>query len=94
MQQLTSERGRALDESWCRPEAPVDEGVAGRAARVLADQAMPPEEIAAILASGDSRLVHRHLELHAERLEERVAAQRRQLRKIERLLARRSSSER
>jgi hypothetical protein len=38
--------------------------------------------------------VHRHLELHAERLEERFAAQRRQLREVERLLAGHSSPER
>ena len=83
-----------MDDPVCRPGAPVDERVASRAALVLADQAMPPEEIAMILVSGDSRLVHRHLELHAERLEERFAAQRRQLREVERLLAGHSSPDR
>ena len=38
---------------------------------------MPPEEIDAILAADDPEVIRRYLDLHRERLEERLADQRR-----------------
>lgn len=46
---------------------------------VLMDQGMPPEEIDAILGADDPEVVRRYLELHEERLEERLADQRRSI---------------
>ena len=46
---------------------------------VLMDQGMPPEEIDAILGADDPEVVRRYLELHEERLEERLAEQRRSI---------------
>lgn len=46
---------------------------------VLRDQGMPPEEIDAILGADDPEVVRRYLELHEERLEERLADQRRSI---------------
>ena len=54
------------------------------AAFVLQDQGMPPDEIHAVLATDDPDLVRTYLELHRERLEERLAAGLRTLRRIER----------
>jgi hypothetical protein len=42
---------------------------------VLRDQGMPPEEIDAILGADDPEVIRRYLELHTERLEERLADQ-------------------
>jgi hypothetical protein len=52
----------------------------------LADQAMPSEEIAAMVRAHDPELVRRYLELHRERLEERLADQQRTIDLLERLL--------
>jgi hypothetical protein len=43
----------------------------------LRDQGMPPEEIDAILRANDPEVIRRYLELHRERLEERLADHRR-----------------
>jgi len=51
---------------------------------VLQDQGMPRDEIHAVLATDDPDLVRRYLELHRERLEERLAADLRTLRRIKR----------
>ena len=59
----------------------------GWAAGVLRSQEMPSEEIRAVLTTDDPQLVHRYLELHRERLEERLADQRRTLAALERVLA-------
>ena len=56
------------------------------ARRLLRRQGMPAEEIRAVLAAEDPVVVHRLLELHRERLEERTAEQRRQLVSLERSL--------
>lgn len=56
------------------------------AAEVLRNLGMRPAEIDEILESQDPRLVHRHLELHRERLEERLAEQRAMLAWTEALL--------
>jgi len=47
---------------------------------------MPPEEIRAVLGAGDPEIVRRHIELHVERLEERVARQRAILARVQREL--------
>ena len=57
------------------------------AIQTLRDQGMPWAEIDAILGTDDPQLVGRYLELHRERLEERVAEQGATLASIESLLA-------
>lgn len=61
------------------------EGV-GWAAHALRRLEMPPDEVRAVLAADDAVLVHRYIELHGERLEERLADQRQTLMHLERLL--------
>jgi len=48
---------------------------------------MPSNEIRAVLTTDDPELVHRYLELHRERLEERLADQERTLAALARVLA-------
>jgi hypothetical protein len=55
-----------------------------RLARVLNDQGMPPRDIRIVLQADDPVMVRRYLELHRERLEERLAAQIRALEAIDR----------
>jgi hypothetical protein len=50
---------------------------------VLACQRMPPDEIGAILATDEPEMVRRYLELHRERLEERLADRLRELDAVE-----------
>ncbi|HKZ75685.1 MAG TPA: hypothetical protein VJ259_03380 [Actinomycetota bacterium] len=57
------------------------------AAITLRHHDMPSEEIRAILEAEDPEIVRRYLELHGERLEEKVAEQRRTLAFLERFLA-------
>jgi hypothetical protein len=57
------------------------------AAGKLLDHEMPADEIGAVLAADDPEVVRRYLELHRERLEERLAEQRRGLATVERVLA-------
>jgi aspartyl-tRNA synthetase len=45
---------------------------------------MPSDEIRAVVSAEDPELVHRYIELHTERLQERLAARVRTLRRIER----------
>jgi len=52
----------------------------------LRDQGMPVAELQAILRSDDPVIVRRYLELHRERLEERLAEQVRNLERLERQL--------
>ena len=56
---------------------------AGWAERVLACQGMPPDEISAILATDEPEIVRRYLELHRERLDERLADRLRELDAVE-----------
>lgn len=58
-----------------------------RAAALLRESRMPPDEIRTIVTTAEPELVRRHLELHIERLEEWLAAQRRNLASVEELLA-------
>jgi hypothetical protein len=53
----------------------------------LREQGMPPSEIAAVLEVEEPRVLRRYMELHAERLTERLATERRALTEIERFLA-------
>jgi hypothetical protein len=57
------------------------------AATILWAQEMPPAEIRAVIYATDAETVHRYLELHRERLEERLAEQCRVLNDVERSLA-------
>jgi len=57
------------------------------AVEILRRQGMPPDEIRAVLVAGEPTLVHRFLELHEERLVERVGEQRRTIASVERLLS-------
>jgi DNA-binding transcriptional MerR regulator len=59
-----------------------DEALASR----LQQQGMPLKEVVAVLDATDFDVVHRYMELHVERLEERLAEQRRTLAVIENLL--------
>jgi DNA-binding transcriptional MerR regulator len=52
----------------------------------LREQGMPTAELQAILRSDDPVIVRRYLELHRERLEERLAEQVRTLERLERQL--------
>jgi hypothetical protein len=53
---------------------------------ILQDQKMPLDELRIVLTSTDGELVRRYLELHLERLEERLTAQRRALTSAKRIL--------
>ena len=54
------------------------------AAIVLRDQGMPMDELRVVLTSADREVVRHHRELHLERLEEWLVAQRRSLASAER----------
>jgi hypothetical protein len=54
---------------------------------VLRDQGMSWDEIRIVSATADRELIRRHLELHVERLEERLDDQRRTVAAVERVLA-------
>ena len=70
------------------------EGSVAWAESVLRDQGMPPEEVRAVLASDDAEVVRRHLELHVERLEERLVDLRRRAASAHRILAETASARR
>ena len=57
-----------------------------RAAALLRESRMPEDEIRTIVTTAEPELVRRYLELHLERLEEWLVAQRRTLESVERLL--------
>ena len=57
------------------------------AEKVLRDQEMPPDELRVLLTTADRELVHRHVELHLERLEEWLITQRRSVAAAEGILA-------
>jgi hypothetical protein len=69
-------------------------GSTALAVATLSDLGMPWAEIGAILETNDPRLVRRYLLLHAERLEERLADQRKLLLSVEPILADRGLSPR
>jgi len=72
---------RALD-----PERRVASGSITWAETVLRDQEMPPDELRVLLTTADRELVHRHVELHLERLEESLITQRRSVAAAEGIL--------
>jgi hypothetical protein len=53
---------------------------------VLRDQGMPPDELSVVLTTPDRELVRRHLELHLERLEERLVEHRRNVAAVQWIL--------
>ena len=53
---------------------------------VLREQGMPAEELRIVVASGDAQTDRRHLELHLERLEERLIGQRPHVASAQRIL--------
>jgi DNA-binding transcriptional MerR regulator len=61
------------------------------ARRILRRQGMPPQEIRAVVAADDPLVVRRLLELHRERLGERLEEQQRLVASIEQSLASRPS---
>jgi hypothetical protein len=63
-------------------------------AETLRRQAMPAEEIRAVLTAGDLVTVRRHLELHRERLQEWLAREQGTVSSIERILTDRRSTRR
>jgi hypothetical protein len=73
---------RSLEAEWMIPPAPW-----ASAERALRSCAMPEAEIHSVLTARDPEVVRRHVELHIERLEERLARQRRILRRVERQLS-------
>lgn len=70
----------------CTDIHPTPSGSVSYAISMLEDQAMPSEEIAAMVRAHDPELVRRYLELHRERLKEHLADQQRTLDLLERLL--------
>lgn len=86
MARTTTQCSRLIENNATDPERDSSEGTAAWAAQVLAEQAMPPEEVSAILSTADSRVIRRHLALHLERLEESLSVQRRTIERIEKLL--------
>jgi DNA-binding transcriptional MerR regulator len=64
----------------------LDMDDAREAAQALRLEGMPEHEIRAVLDSRDPRFVHRFIELHTERLEERLTARRRALHRLEQIL--------
>lgn len=58
----------------------------GEAEATLAEQGMPADEIRTVLGADDPLIVRRHLELHRERLIERLDDERLALDRVERLL--------
>ena len=56
------------------------------AARTLRDQSMPPMEIHTVLVTEDPEIIRRHLDLHRERLEERLMDELALIARIEMLL--------
>jgi hypothetical protein len=54
---------------------------------VLWEQEMPADELRVVMSSADQELVRRHLDLHVERLGERLIAQQRRVQELGRILA-------
>lgn len=57
------------------------------ATRTLLRQGMPADEARRIVGAGDPEIVRRHLELHRERLAERLADDLRTVERVARLLS-------
>jgi hypothetical protein len=68
-----------------RPED-VDAYQEASAIQILDALGMPRDEVRAVVAADDPAIVHRYIELHAERLAERLADQLQTLGRLERTL--------
>lgn len=68
-----------------RPED-VDTYQEASAIQILDALGMPRDELRAVVAADDPSIIHRHIELHRERLAERLADQLQTLRSLERTL--------
>ena len=86
MEVTTSRTSRPTIDRTTEAEPIRGEGVPAWVARVLQEQAMPREEVTAILSSTDRRMIHQYLAEHLERLEESLTVQRRTIERIEALL--------
>jgi hypothetical protein len=84
--ELTARSSRPARDRVSAAERIRGEGITAWAARVLEEQAMPREEVIAILSTTDRRIIHHYLALHVERLEESLTAQRRTIARIEAFL--------
>jgi hypothetical protein len=73
-----------LDEAHAEPDE--ESASVEWAADILGDHRMPRDEIEVVLTTDDPTLVHRHIELHRERLEEWFDIQRRTLAAVEAFL--------
>ncbi len=82
---LDAASGRSLEATHPVEEVPSSTGCLA-IARALRRHDMPVREIVAILETDDPGVVHRYIELHRERLEERLARELRALADVERLL--------
>lgn len=100
MTRLSVKALRLYDENGLLPPAHVDPSSGYRyyelaqanraeAVRILRSIDMPLDEIRAILEADDPALAHKQLEIHRERLTERLAAQERMLAYLEWLIERR-----
>lgn len=87
-------RRRPSSASDPHDEFRIESSLVARLAAALRHQEMPSEEIRAVLTADEPELVRRYLELHRERLEERLADQRRTLAALEQLLAERAAERR
>jgi hypothetical protein len=54
---------------------------------VLGEPEMPADELRVVMSSAGRELVRRHLDLHVERLGERLIAQQRRVQEVGRILA-------
>jgi hypothetical protein len=70
-----------------KPTSPLVRAPIASATRRLREQGMPPEEVEAVLDVDEAQVLRRYMELHRERLDERLAAERRALEGVERSLA-------
>jgi hypothetical protein len=73
---------------------PISRDAIAWAARALRRYEMPPDEISAVLGADNPELVRRYMELHRERLEERLADRLWALAGLERLLVQASAGTR
>lgn len=77
--------GRVSDAT--KPASRFGSDLIASATRTLREQGMPPEEVETVLHVEDPQVLRRYMELHGERLDERLAAERRALAWVERSLA-------
>lgn len=70
-----------------KPASPIASDPIALAIRTLREQGMPRGEIETVLEATETQVLRRYMELHRERLEERLAAELRALTEVERFLA-------